>query len=66
MSHTRREFMRDMAAAGAAFTAGGAIVEGAGEVSAVESPPSPERCPYFDQPMYCKGLSPDGRPMCGK
>jgi hypothetical protein len=23
------------------------------------------RCPYFDQPMYCKGLTSDGKPMCG-
>jgi len=65
MSHTRREFMRDMAAAGAALTAGVAIGEEASaDPGAAESPVTPERCPYFDQPMYCRGLSPEGKPMC--
>ena len=66
MSHTRREFIRDMAVAGAAITTVGAVTGASTESGAVETRESSNRCPYFDQPMYCKGLTPDGRPMCEK
>jgi len=23
-----------------------------------------ERCPYFDQPLLCKGLAPEGKRLC--
>jgi len=55
-----------MAAAGAAITAGAEMTAGAGEVHAEPAAPASDRCPFFDQPMYCKGLSPDGGPMCEK
>ena len=66
MSRTRREFMKDIAVAGAAITTGTVI--GTGQVKAGEPGPveGTSRCPYFDQPMYCKELTPDGKPMCDK
>jgi hypothetical protein len=66
MSHTRREFIKDIAVAGAAVSTGTLI--GAEKIQAEETEPVQEnaRCPYFDQPMYCKGLTPDGKPMCDK
>ena len=66
MSRTRREFMKDIAVAGAAISSGTII--GSVKVKAEEtgSPQETSRCPYFDQPMYCKGLTQDGKPMCDK
>jgi hypothetical protein len=55
-----------MAVAGAAITTVGAVTGASTESGAVETRESSDRCPYFDQPMYCKGLTPDGRPMCEK
>jgi hypothetical protein len=67
MGRTRREFIRDMAVTGAAISSSGAIAGGAAAVTASsKTETAPDRCPYFDQPMYCKGLSSDGRPMCEK
>ncbi len=66
MSHSRREFILDVAVAGAALSAGADLIGGAGEASAETNEPAADRCPYFDQPMYCKGLSPNGKPMCDK
>lgn len=66
MSHTRREFILDMAVAGAAISTGTELSAGAEEASAETVAAVADRCPYFDQPMYCKGISPDGRPMCDK
>ena len=42
------------------------LVIGAEKMKAEETGSNKEtsRCPYFDQPMYCKGLTPDGKPMC--
>ncbi len=64
MSHTRREFIKDITITGAAISAGTFI--GAEKIKAVETESSNEgaRCPNFDQPMYCRGLTPDGKPMC--
>ena len=67
MSHTRREFIRDIAVTGAALSAGGTIAsEAVAGTAASKGGMTPDRCPYFDQPMYCKGVTPDGRPMCEK
>ncbi|MHB9030901.1 MAG: twin-arginine translocation signal domain-containing protein [Candidatus Latescibacterota bacterium] len=66
MNHTRREFMKDAAVAGVALSAGAAT----GAEKAVSDEPKDSgdvvRCPYFDQPMYCKGLTGDGKPLCDK
>ena len=64
MSSTRREFIKDITAVGAVATtcsilAGGKTAEGTENVCSEES-----RCPYFDQPMYCKELSTSGLPLC--
>ncbi len=63
MSHTRREFMKDATVAGVALSAG--TIAGA-EAAGTETADAGDdaRCPYFDQPMYCKGLSQDGKPLC--
>jgi len=65
MSRTRREFMKDAAVAGAAVAIGSAAVDARGEdVCADGGGCGGDRCPYFDQPMYCKGLSRNGGPLC--
>jgi hypothetical protein len=64
MNSTRRDFMKEAAVAGAVTAAGGASV---GKPAVADTPPAAvgdERCPYFDQPMYCKGLSKSGKPLC--
>lgn len=66
MGRTRREFIKDVAVAGAALSAGTAMgAENGGAPAAVPADNS-ARCPYFDQPLYCKGLSEDGKPLCDK
>jgi hypothetical protein len=65
MSHTRREFIKDVAVAGAALTAGSAMGAENGETPSGAGDDS-ARCPYFDQPLYCKGLSENGKPLCEK
>ena len=64
MSHTRREFMKDMASAGAVVTVGSAVTRVAAETATDHMPEDNDRCPYFDQPMYCKGQSKTDKPMC--
>jgi len=66
MDRTRREFMKDAAVAGVVVAAGGAAVDvrGEGECAAGGECGCRDRCPYFDQPMYCKGLSRSGGPLC--
>lgn len=64
MSPTRREFMKGIAAVGAVVTAGSIVEAGALKDSIACSSGENDRCPYFDQPMYCKGLSKTGRPLC--
>ena len=56
--------MKDVAAAGAVVTIGGVVTEAATEASTDQVPEDKDRCPYFDQPMYCKGQSETGKPMC--
>jgi hypothetical protein len=63
MSQTRREFLKDIAVGGAAITTGTVIVSGEGKAEETAANEN-SRCPYFDQPMYCKDLTPDGKPMC--
>lgn len=65
MSHTRREFMKDAAVAGVVLSAGAAAGAEAAEEQAKPSGDD-ARCPYFDQPMYCKDLSKDGKPLCDR
>ena len=66
MSRTRREFIKDVAVAGAVLTAGSAIGAETGDATVSASTENTARCPYFDQPLYCKGLSEDGKPLCEK
>lgn len=66
MSRTRREFIKDVAVAGAALTTGSAMGEENGETPAAGPADDSSRCPYFDQPLYCKGLSENGKPLCEK
>jgi hypothetical protein len=64
MSRTRRKFMKEIAVAGAAITTGTVIVTGQAKAGEPVSGEGTSRCPYFDQPMYCKDLTPNGKPMC--
>jgi len=64
MNPTRREFVKGIAAAGAVAATISTISE---DTAATETDCSSEmenRCPYFDQPMYCEGLSKTGKPLC--
>ena len=64
MITTRREFIKDATTVGAVVAAGGdgASVAEKKETEAIIT--EDERCPYFDQPMFCKGLSKTGKPLC--
>lgn len=64
MSPSRRDFMKDAAVVGAAAAAGGSVAEAEASPQAEATAAEDARCPYFDQPMYCKGMSKTGRPLC--
>ena len=64
MNPTRREFVKGITAAGAVAATISTISE---DTVATETDCSSEmenRCPYFDQPMYCNGLSKMGKYLC--
>ena len=64
MNPTRREFVKGITAAGAVAATISTIPE---DTTATETDYLSEmenRCPYFDQPMYCNGLSKTGKPLC--
>ena len=66
MSRTRRDFMKGMTVAAAAVT----VVNAGGSERYAEAAPetasdnTENRCPFYDQPMYCESLSKDGVPLC--
>ena len=66
MGTTRRDFIKDATVVGA--TAVVATLHDSAESSAEPQKSGargePERCPYFDQPLLCKGLAPDGKRLC--
>ena len=64
MNPTRREFMKDMVIVGTVVTAGSVNTESSASPDRGRSSDENNRCPYFDQPMYCKGLSNNGVPFC--
>ena len=64
MSPTRREFIKDMAAVGAVATASVGLPGENTHSDMIQGFLNRNTCPYFDQPLHCKGLSRYGRPMC--
>ena len=67
MSSNRREFIKDAAVIGAAVSSGAAqnLKDAAAETASGNNSESvTECCPYFDQPLLCKGKSEDGKFMC--
>ena len=64
MSPTRREFIKDMAAVGAVATAGVGLPGENIHSDTTQDLLNRNTCPYFDQPLHCRGLSRNGRPMC--
>ncbi|MBN1291387.1 MAG: twin-arginine translocation signal domain-containing protein [Candidatus Latescibacteria bacterium] len=67
MNSSRRDFIKDAAIVGTAVATGtGVEIENAeaemvyDDVSVDES----TRCPYFDQPLFCKGMTSDGKLLC--
>jgi len=66
MNHTRRAFFKDAAVAGAVLSVAGTAEAGNAEGESAANPGETVRCPYFDQPMYCQGLTRDGKPLCDK
>jgi len=68
MSPTRRQFIKEAAATGALTATAAELTF---EKPAAATPAEPAKtaepkCPYFDQPMYCKSLCEDGIPLCDK
>lgn len=64
MSTTRRKFIKAVAVAGAVVTACSSVTA---ETAHTEMKPElydSECCPYFDQPLFCKGQSKTGQPLC--
>ena len=64
MSTTRREFMKDAAVAGAVAATGSMAAENAVADGAENEYNFGERCPYFDQPLHCKGMTESGKCLC--
>jgi len=64
MSRTRRDFMKEAAVMGAAAAAGGTAVPVTPAAEDRNGDCENDRCPYFDQPMFCKGLTKSGKPLC--
>lgn len=67
MGSTRREFIKDAAVIGAVSAAGTASYtkEASSENEKEADAGQPEeRCPYFDQPLLCKGLAREGAFLC--
>ena len=67
MSSNRREFIKDAAVIGAVVSTGAAsnLKDAAAETTDENNPESiTGRCPYFDQPLLCKGIAADGKFMC--
>jgi len=64
MNPSRREFIKEAAVVGAVVASGS--VEDSDFAEAETGVPAEEtaRCPYFDQPLYCKGLTKNGKPLC--
>jgi hypothetical protein len=67
MSSNRREFIKEAAVIGAVVSTGAAhnLKDAAAETKGGNNPESiTESCPYFDQPLICKGIAEDGKYMC--
>ena len=64
MNPTRREFVKGITAAGAVVATISTIPEDTPATETDCSSIMENRCPYFDQPMYCTGLSKTGKPLC--
>ena len=60
MSPTRREFIKDMAAVGAVATV--SVVKRS-QSDTTQDLLNRNTCPYFDQPLHCKGLNRNGHPL---
>lgn len=67
MGTTRRAFIKDATVVGAAAAVGTTPYEAKSEAEPVKNDSTEEdagRCPYFDQPLLCKGLAPEGKRLC--
>ncbi|MFC1508467.1 twin-arginine translocation signal domain-containing protein [Candidatus Omnitrophota bacterium] len=67
MSSNRREFIKEAAVMGAVVSTGvtSNLKDVAAETATGENPQDiTERCPYFDQPLLCKGIAENGKFMC--
>ena len=65
MDQSRRTFVKNIAVAGSVAAIGNMMTGNSENVEKGENvPKNKDRCPYFDQPMYCKGVSKTGKPLC--
>jgi len=66
MGTTRRDFIKDATVVGAAVVVGTTrdTTESKAQTRNSDIHGETERCPYFDQPLLCKGLAPDGKRLC--
>jgi hypothetical protein len=61
MAHTRRAFMKEAAIAGAVVAAAPTVTA---KSAGADVTPVEERCPFFDQPMFCGGADENGKFKC--
>ena len=67
MSSTRRDFIKDAAIVGTAVAAGTGVEPETTRADMVYDNVEVDesiRCPYFDQPLFCKGMTSDGTLLC--
>lgn len=64
LNPSRREFIQEAAVIGAVTAAGGEAAEERPEMPEKTGTSGEEQCPYFDQPLYCKGMSDSGKRLC--
>jgi len=74
MSPTRREFIKDAAVIGAVVAAGAPDLIGGINPESIQAESTygngpvdeTSRCPYFDQPLFCREMIKNGKFPCEK
>ena len=59
--------MKDASVIGAVTVAGAGIDRGTSRAETVDvtrNTEETERCPYFDQPLFCRGMTKNGKLLC--
>lgn len=64
MNQTRREFIKDVAITGAVVAVGTDVCDNKTVAGEKEVVVEQAKCPFFDQPLMCKGSDKFGKYMC--